>query len=97
MLLALSKLGYTLDEIGSMVGLSRYQVHRRIMKERWESGEVVITDRKLRAMVDEGLTIRQMAERNFCCHSIIHDKLKKAGLSTGPPGNPNLTHRPNIK
>lgn len=88
MYLKLSKMGYTLDQIAAITGLSRYQVHRRIMSERWASGEVVITDRQLHQMVRDGLTIRQMADKHLCSVSTIHAKLKRAGLSTRPPGNP---------
>lgn len=82
------KQGSTLNDLAELTGLSRYQIHRLIMAERWRSGEVVITEKLLRRMIAQGLTVRQMAERCFCSIGCISKKLKKYKLKTRPAGNP---------
>ena len=76
------KRGATLDELSEMTGLSRYQIHRIIIANRWEVGEVVITERALRRMVEEGMTVRQMADACFCSVGCVSKKLKTYGLMT---------------
>jgi len=86
----LHRRGYTLDKIAIKSGLSRYQVHRAIVKERWKQGEVVISEVELRKMVKDGLTVRQMADKHLCSIGCIAKKIKKYGVKVRPRGNPNL-------
>ena len=82
------KKGATLDELASETGLSRYQIYRRITAERWRYGEVVISERALRKDIKAGLTVRQIADKNFCSVGCISKKMKAYGIKTRPPGNP---------
>ncbi|MCX7772295.1 MAG: hypothetical protein N2376_04185 [Clostridia bacterium] len=80
--------GETLDELSLVTGLSRYQIHRLIKAQKWKSGEVVITEKQLRQMVKDGLTVRQMAEKCFCSVGCIEKKSKMYGIKMRHCGNP---------
>ena len=81
--------GKTLDQLASETGLSRDQVHRRIMAERWRTGEVVITKRALLQHVEQGMTVRQIADKYLCSVGCVHKKIKKYGIKMRRRGNPN--------
>jgi len=81
--------GCTLDQLAERSNLSRDQVHRRILAERWRTGEVVITRRALIKCVKKGMTVRQIADKYFCSTGCISKKLKCYGIKTRQSGNPN--------
>lgn len=69
--------GATLDELAELEGISRYQVHRIIMNERWRSGEVVITEKALRQLLSDHYTVRQIAEHFFCSVGCVEKRIKR--------------------
>lgn len=88
-MLKLHRSGLTINKIVELTGESRYRVHRAITAERWRQGEIVITEKCIRSMIAEGLTVRQMAERQMCCIGCISKKMKGYGIKL-KRGNPNL-------
>ena len=74
-----SRKGWTLDRLAEESGLSRYQVNRRIIKYRQERGEVILSDRKLRAYRRKGYTIRQIAAEEACAVGLVCKRLRRLG------------------
>lgn len=72
--------GLTLDELAERTGLSRYQIHRAIKEYRRERGEIILSDRKLRKYRKQGLTVRQIADREMCSKSVIAKRCHRLGL-----------------
>jgi len=70
---------WTLDQLAEETGLSRYQVHRVVLEYRRSIGEVILSDRKLRAYRSRGLTIRQIAEKEQCATGLICKRLRRMG------------------
>ena len=70
----------TLDALAAMTGLSRYQLHRMIKDHRYERGEIVLSDRRLREYRAMGLTIREIADKELCASSVIGRRCHRLGI-----------------
>jgi len=70
----------TLDELAEVTNLSRYQLHRMIKCYRYEQGEIVLSDRRIREYRMQGLTIRQIADKELCSKSVIGKRCRKLGI-----------------
>ena len=70
---------WTLDQLAEETGLSRYQIHRMVLEYRRSIGEVILSDRKLRAYRSRGMTIRQIAEKEQCAVGLICKRLRRMG------------------
>lgn len=78
-----SRRGWTLDQLAEVSGLSRYQVNRRIIKYRQERGEVILSDRKLRAYRRQGMTVREIASCEMCSVGLVSQRLRRIECPNG--------------